>query len=400
MNDKPKWLIAVGGGRWQLPGIQAARTAGLRVLVLDGDASAQGFAIGDASVVVDIRQPAAVVEAVKQWGALPAGAISFCNEAGMLASAALREHFSLPGPRTDVVRRLIDKGLQRRAWTDAGLPCPRWAVVTEASAVEEFLGSHRETVIFKPVDSAGSRGVRVVQAGESWEDAFHFALQQSLSGRVIVEQFIVGLEHTVESFTHRGQTHVLAVTSKRKVPGTMNTVAFELATAAMPPEERAAVDELCADALRALNYTDGPGHMEMLRTDDGKYHLVEAAGRGGGFMVADGIVPQVSGYDLATACALQAVGLEPPSLDHLLHRGAVLRFVPSVPGVVESISGFDPADEVAGTQAAPMVAIGQQVRQATTDGDRMAYILSYGNDRANALRRADEREARIQIRVR
>jgi hypothetical protein len=159
------------------------------------------------------------------------------------------------------------------------------------------------------------------------------------------------------------------------------------------------VESVVREALAALDYTDGPGHTEVLLTDSGGIFLVESAGRGGGFMVADGIVPLTSGFDLSRACALQAVGLSPGIPEKLSSRAVVLRFVPSRPGRVASIHGFGPDDEIPGVVSECMVDVGQEVGKASSDGDRMAFILSAGDTLENARALADAREKRIVIRV-
>jgi biotin carboxylase len=390
-------LVAVGAGRWQVPGIKAARMAGLNVIAVDADSNAQGIHHANRFVEADIRNSSAVIAAISEAGIRPDGAIAFCNEAGMITAAFIREFFDLPGSRTDVTKALTNKGIQRAKWTEANILGPRWFVARSKPEVPAALEKLGGKVIFKPVDSAGSRGVNVINSLEDWENAFAMALAHSISGEVIIEQFIEGVEHTVESFTHRGETHILAVTSKKKVPGTHGTVACELFTAQFDEVTLNRVGSLVGNALAALGYSDGPGHTEFILTIGGQMFLVESAGRGGGFMVADGLVPLTSGFDLARACAQQAVGIEPMSPVVGQRKSVVLRFIPSRPGKVVSISGFTPADEISGVVSEPMVSLGQDLGTAVSDGDRMAFILASGDTLNEATAKADEREEKIRI---
>ena len=396
MTTKP-WLIAVGAGRWQVPGIRAAREAGLRVLAVDGQADAPGLALADRALVLDVRDVEGMARAVAAMNLPPAGVIAFCNEAGMVTAAELRHRFNLPGACPAVVAAMTRKDLQRARWTEAGLPCPRWRVATTAGQAGAALHELGGTCILKPVDSAGSRGVAVIAPGELWQAAYGAAHALSHCGRVIIEDFIVGLEHTVETFSHAGKTAVLAVTAKRKVPGTSNTVASELATTDYARGERTAIADVVVRALAALDYRDGPGHTEILRTARGELFLVESAGRGGGFMVADGVVPAASGFALSRACALQAVGLTPPWPETGYERAVVLRFVPSRAGRVTAIRGFSAEDALPGVRSEALVQLGQTLDRAACDGDRMAYILSGAETLAEALALADAREKKIQI---
>lgn len=398
-HRSPPWLIALGAGRWQTPGIQAARAAGLRVLAVDAQASAPGLAMADRALVLDTRDTDGIARAVESMDLRPAGAIAFCHEAGVITAAALRERFGLPGVRGEVAAAMVRKDLQRARWTAAGLPCPRWRVATRPEEAEAALRELAGTCILKPVDSAGSRGVTVLEPDAPWRAAYDAAHALSGCGRVIIEDFIIGLEHTVETFSNAGRTAVLAITSKRKVPGTSNTVASELATTDYAPELLAEISEVVVRALAALDFRDGPGHTEILRTAAGELFLVESAGRGGGFMVADGIVPAASGFPLSAACALQAAGLTPPWPDSRPGRAVVLRFVPSRAGRVVSIEGFAPEDEIPHVRSEAMVAIGQELGRAACDGDRMAYILADAANLPAALALADARERRIKIRM-
>lgn len=393
-----RWLVSVGAGRWQMSGILAAKGAGLKVLALDGSADAPGLAIADRAATVDIRDPAASLECVRATEIRPAGAASFVTDAGMMTAAAIREAFGLPGPDSVLAQRLTDKCRQRRIWSDKELPCPAWSEISAADEAEKAIEAIRGKMIVKPADSAGSRGLHVFNYGDDWMAGVDAAIAASRSRRAILESFVEGAEFAVETFSARGATHVLAVSEKKKVPGTNNTVAVELASSALDPNSVAEIGSLAARALAALGYADGPGHTEILRDANGKLWLVETAGRGGGFMVADGIVPRSSCFDLAEATALQAVGLAPAEPDRS-RRAFVLRFIPSRKGKVIRVAGVDAANAIAGVQCEALVKVGDRVEMAMTDGARMAYILSWAESRADAFARADRAESCLDIAI-
>jgi biotin carboxylase len=391
------WLVAVCAGRWQLHGIRSARRASIRVFALDGDAGAVGLGEADRSAVVDVRDPEAVVSTVLQSGIEPAGAISFVSEIGMPAAAALRERFELPGPRMDLTLTLTNKAKQRERWRRAGVPGPEWRLCRAKEEIGQALHEIGRPAIIKPSDNAGSRGVTKIGPDEPWEASAELALAHSRSKTVLVESYLDGLEHTVETFAISGHTYVLAVNEKAKVPGTGGTVAMELAT----PEsaaQAAVVAQAAVDALAALGYTDGPGHTEVILRSDGRPGLVETAGRGGGFMVFDGLIPAASGFDIATACALQAVGLPVPPVPGL-RNAVVLRFFPSRPGVVRGIQGFEAANRLPGVQAESLVALGSRQGRVKGDGDRMGYILATAGRPPEARALADQAASLIRFEI-
>jgi biotin carboxylase len=392
------WLVSVGAGRWQLSGIAAAKKAGLKVLALDGAADAPGFALADKHAAVDIRDSGAVLQSIRQQGIVPSGAVSFVTDAGMVSAAAIREEFKLMGPDRRLALRLTNKCHQRAVWTKAGLPCPKWFSASNRHEAEAAVAELAGKAILKPADSAGSRGVHVFHPGDDWRGKFDDALALSPSSSCIIETFVAGTEFAVETFAHNGSAWVLAISEKKKVPGTQDAVAIELATSALDAKFLDQIGRLAVDALGALGHSDGPGHSEILRDADGSLWLVESAGRGGGFMVADGIVPRASGFDLAKACALQAVGLE-PDIPSDVRKAFVLRFLPSKKGIVTRVEGFDRASLISNVECEPLVKVGDRVEEAQTDGSRLAYIFSWADDRVQAFARADLAEQYLEIAI-
>ena len=133
------WLAAIGAGRWQLSGIKAARKRAFQSWHSTPTAMHQGFRWPIAgpwstSEVRGGQQSASAKEKIR-----PSGAIAFSNEAGVLAAAALRDAFDLVGPRSEVAHYLTDKHMQRKLWSNARLPCPKWVCVETASEANEAI---------------------------------------------------------------------------------------------------------------------------------------------------------------------------------------------------------------------------------------------------------------------
>lgn len=389
------WLVAITAGRWQKHGISEARHAGLKVVAVDADPNAEGFHEADQRICMNTDDYEGVIEALRALNINIRGVVSFCSEAGMLLAAYVRESFDLNGPRTEQTLSLIDKGIQRRIWQRARVPSPRFRTFTVREEVLAAIPTFGFPSIIKPTDSSGSRGVTKLESihddlDEAVERAFHFAK----SGEVLLENYMSGTEFTVEVFCAQGEVNVLAVTEKKKVAGTRDTVARELATPNRSPEILTQIADAVVDAFVALSYLEGPGHAEVILMDDGAVGLVEVAGRGGGFMVFDKLVPVVSGVNIARMTALQAVGLalEPFVL---AKRAAVLRFFPTQPGTLNAVHGFDEANEIPGVEAGCFVKPGASFGRALADGDRLGFVLSCAATATEAQSLADLAESKV-----
>jgi len=395
-NEHP-WLVAISAGRWQKSGIRSAVAAGIRVLALDSDKAAEGFTLATKSIVVDIKDPQAVLAAVESAGILPKGIVSFASEVGMSAAALLREHYGLIGLNRETTNALLNKVKQREIWQKSGIHGPQWRKFNTVSQAKLNIKELGYPCIVKPSDSAGSRGVKKLDSNEGLDEAAQSALYHSQSGTALVESFMPGTEYTVETFGDGKIIHVLAVTEKVKVSSAMATVARELKTPELSVKADIVADT-AVKALCALNYMSGPGHIEVIMSEQGQVGLVEAAGRGGGFMVFEGLVEKASGFDIVSATALQAIGWNIPKIINK-GRSVVLRFFPSRKGIVTEIEGFDEANQILGVEAEPFVSVGQHIDDVMGDGDRLGYILSEGSTTGEAKAAADNAESLIQIKV-
>jgi len=113
-------------------------------------------------------------------------------------------------------------------------------------------------------------------------------------------------------------------------------------------------------------------------------------------MVFERMVEMVSGFDIVTATALQAVGVDVKvNLDR--KQSAVLRFVASAEGVVSKIAGIEEANSIPGVEVGVFVAVGDKVRNVEGDGDRLAYILAVGETPDKAAELADQAELIVQF---
>lgn len=391
------WFAVVTAGRWQVNGILAARNLGYKVVAIDADPHAEGFNHADHIINLPLTNVEVVLSELKALTGDLRGAVSFASDAGVPLAAEIRQYFNLPGAHPELCSRLVNKAQQRRVWAEHRVPGPRVEVVTTPQAALVAIENFGFPLVIKPADSSGSRGVTKLESSdddvlEAVNRAFHF----SKTKEVLLESFMDGVEFTVESFSVRGKHHILAVTEKLKVEGTRGTVARELATPQRSPAVIDSIEKVVMSAYRALGYEDGPGHAEVILMKDGKIGLVEVAGRGGGFLVFDRLVPSVSGIDIARLTAMQAVGMQLHNIRPECNP-TVLRFFPSRQGKLIAIRGLELANELEGVEAGAIAKIGDLFTGAATDGDRLGWILSRGDTPQIAQQKADQAESLISF---
>jgi biotin carboxylase len=146
----------------------------------------------------------------------------------------------------------VSKLKQREVLAGAGVPQPRWRLVTDAAA-ELPVPS-----VVKAPDRQGQKGLTLVRSEGELPAAVERAVEESRSGVALVEEVVDGPEVTVNAFSVRGEFHSLTVTDRL----TAEPPAFGVALAHVwpstldPPTIGAAVDAARA-AAAALGVEPG-----------------------------------------------------------------------------------------------------------------------------------------------
>ena len=392
MEDR--WLVFIGAGRQQIPSLLAAKKENIKILALDGDSAAPGFAIADKSTVVDISKPTEVLQKIKEFLIKPIGAQSFISEVGMRSAALVCDYYKLPGINLKNIEGLTNKSEQRRIWTEKGSPCPKWKVVSsleEAFAAIEIIGY---PAIIKPTESAGSRAVTRIDSLDDFEKYVAHALANSRDGNAIIEEFIVGQEYSVESFWHHGKALILTI-SERKL---INSVtAYEIRTAQLTVAQREIIENAVYKSLKDLDFNAGPAHTEIILTADNRVFLVETAGRGGGFMVCDGLVPLTTSFDITRASVMAAVGEHVDLSMPLQKNFSILHYLPAQKGRLQNLEGFNKANGILGVIAGPLKLIGDVCQSVLEDNDRVGYILASAEDVEGAQQKLEMAKSMLSI---
>lgn len=390
-------LLVVGAGLHQMAVIREAKAMGCRVIAVDGDAKAPGLRLADVSRVVDVKDVEGCLGVAREFEVN--GVVSIVLEAAVPTVATVAAELGLPAISCDAALGATDKYEMRRRFAGAGIAGPAFR---QACTLEEAAIAAREIgypVVTKPVDNSGSRGVRKVDDEGGLASAFELALNNSRKRRVILEEFLDGVEVTVESLTFEGETEVLAMSDKIHVPFPACVSICLTYPPALPAQTQQEISQIVKNSIRALGIDRGPTHAEALVTARG-IKMVEIAARGGGYRIFSDIVRLISGVDIVRETIKIALG-EKPDIRPKYARAAVLQFFnPDVYGTLTAIHGVESAKAMDGILDIVMdVAPGQRIGPITADGERPGYLIAYGESRMMAVQRAEMANERVRFEV-
>jgi len=406
-------VLILGGGRYYLKAIETARRLGHFVAVADRDPGAPGLAAADAGRVVDIVDVPGLTALARELGI---DAVVPLNDFGVPSAAAVSAALGLPGIGADVAALGTDKAAMRLRWRERGVPQPRFAVVEsleEAREAARALGLW--PLVCKPADSrgGGSRGVSMAAGPDDLPRAVAFAQSFYADKRLLLEECVRGLEHSLETLTVDGHTSVLAVSDKRKTPPPYRVDTDVIYPSVLEGPALRAVEQAACAAVKALGLPFGPAHVELCSLPDGRAALFEVGLRPGGGGTPDPIVPWVTGIDMVAATLRLYLGQKPDGpffggrdagcqgsggLSSRRGRGCVYHFLTPPPGRVTAVEGLD---EVLGwpgiLDAGLLVKPGDELRPVRTGADRAGFVIAAGETREQALALAERADAAIRV---
>lgn len=389
-----KTIMFVGAGEYQLPGIKKAKEMGLRVVATDYDKNAPGLKVADVPVVLDVKDIEDSIEIAKANKI--DGVLTIASDIAVPTVATVADELGLPGISPEVARIATNKALMRECFVEHGVPSPKFREVRTLDEVREAVKAIGFPVVVKPVDNAGSRGVSKVDNLEEVSAAFNHAKTNSKSGEVIAEEFINGIECSMEGMTYKSETEILALSEKKKPEGHYQVATDITYPPSFSDEVIEDIKNVAKQAIKSIGINMGPTHTEIILTPQLKPMLVEVAARGGGFGTFSDIIPLVSGVDAVAANIKMCLGQE-PDIKPKYKKGVVLRFFAPPEGILKTVIGFEEAKTIENVKVDLFKKVGDTIPPLATDGDRTGYILAWGETRREAIKKADTVESRVNF---
>ncbi len=382
-------LLVVGAGLNQLGTIERAKRAGLRVTATDRDPEAAGFAVADDAVLASTRDPEETLAAIRPiHERTPIDGVMTIASESAVTVAAVAQALGLPGVGVEAARRATDKLARLAAFAAAGVPSARSATARSADDVRAAGDELGWPVVVKPVDSAGSRGVRRIDRPDQVDAAVAEITGLSSDARIVVEELLTGTEHSIEGIVIDGTPHWTAFSDRNYADKERYAPHFFEDGDTLPTRlPSVAVDGLLAAsdaAVRALGIEHGPVKGDLLLGSAGPV-VIEMAARLSGDGFCEHTAPLHNGIDLVGVVMDQALGhrIDPRRLRPSRRRPVAYR------GVWVDAAGSSSVDlERLGTAVGVVRAAPDDT--TTTGGAvrRVATVHATGHDRDEAVANA------------
>ena len=311
-----KKLMLLGGLRYLKPVIDAAHKQGYYVITADYLPNNIAHTWSDEYRNVSIIDKEAVLKEAQRLQI--DGIMSFACDPGVVAASYVQNKMGLPsfGP-FESVEILQNKDKFRAFLAKNGFNVPQAKGFDSVEAAMEEIYWYPWPVIVKPTDAAGSKGVTRVDKAEDLKPALEYAMEHSISGHIIVEEFIdkQGCSSDTDSMSVDGKLVFTSFCAQRfdlNATNPYTPAAYSWPSTFTKEQEECLTYEI-QRLITLLNLKTVVYNIEVRVAPNGKPYIMELTPRGGGNRLCE-MLRYATGVDMITAITRAMVGdliLEP-----------------------------------------------------------------------------------------
>jgi biotin carboxylase len=339
----------------------------------------------------------------------PLRAVVPVDDLTTVVASAIAERLGLPANPVAAAAAARNKHVQRQRLQAAGVPVPRFHLVSlEADPALEARHANYPCIL-KPLMLSASRGV--IRANDEGEfvAALHRiadilkrepnAVTGLISDSLLCEEFVPGGEVALEGLLIGGTLQTLAIFDK---PDPLDGPYFEETIYVTPSRLPAATQErisaVTAQGAGSLGLTEGPIHAELRINDAGPWVLEIAARSIGG--LCSRVLRFGTGMSLEELILRHALGRTIDSFDRERPAAGVMMIPIPRAGRLQSVSGIAEAERVPGIDEVAITAhAGQELMPLPEGSQYLGFIFARGSspEAAEAALRAAHRRLRFDI---
>lgn len=377
---KKRLFLAGFSTRYSKPMIERAQKLGYEVLLGDVEdnltSKAQLISDADRLIVVDCTnyEDLSTVTLRLQEEA-PLDALCTFKEDGLLVTARVAQDNQLVGNRPDVVEACINKFTTHNLLKHAGMLSPAYALCSTLDEVKAFYEQVDAPIVIKPHNLQASIGVMKVESKDELEVAFNACRANCREPLVLVEEFLVGREISLEAMVYHGKAVLFGVTEKCLYPGTF------IESGHISPDSgremsRTEYEKHVQKVVDAVGITYGPLHIEGFHTRQG-FVIGEIHTRYGGDHILT-LTELAMKCDMISPVFAELGGDIPYEISFgEPQEVAGVRFLDVKPGVITTIEGIEEVKKLPGVA---IVEIGHKpgdvIRPLCSSFDRAGCIVA------------------------
>ncbi len=302
-----KKILILGAGIYQVPLIKTAKRLGLYTIVASIPGDYPGFELADKVYyenTTDHRKILAIARREKIDGIITTG-----TDVAVITIGRICDTLGLTGLSAHSAAIATDKLKMKTCYEKFGVRTARFRrIAFEDEDYAAQVSALTLPVMFKSVDSSGSRGIVKVNAPSEFESARNTVLENTRSDYFIVEEYIEGEEFGAQAFVRDGKIQFILPHGDYVFKGDTGVPIGHFAPYQLDPEVLEDTREQLRLAIQAMELDNCAINADFILSG-GKTYVLEIGGRSGATCLAE-LVSIYYGYDYYEKILLTALGEE------------------------------------------------------------------------------------------
>ena len=393
-------MLIIGGGVFQVPAIKTAKSMALKVVVTDYNPEAEGMLLADYPIEVSTRNINLTVNIAKQFHrSCPLDGVMTVGTDASQTVAAVADALNLPGIPFEVAERATDKIKMRQVLKEKGVPVPDFRPIWTLEECQQAIQDMPLPLVIKPCDNMGARGVRKIERLDDLISAFREAKEASISGKLILEEFMEGPELSLDALVFEGSIHITGVADRIIERAPYFVEIGHTLPSALPEKQQSRAVAVFKQAIFALGIDIGAAKGDIKITPEGPKIVEIAARLSGGWMSAY-TYPLSTGVNLYKAAIQIALGETPTDLKPKTSLVSAERSLLPPPGKILSIQGVEEARKIKGVkEIILMKEAGDMAEEPRSNLGKVGYVITVGKTREEAIRINDLAREILKIEI-
>ena len=393
-------MLIIGGGVFQVPAIKTAKSMALKVVVTDYNPEAEGMLLADYPIEVSTRNINLTVNTAKQFHrTCPLDGVMTVGTDASQTVAAVADALNLPGIPFEVAERATDKIKMRQVLKEKGVPVPDFRPIWTLEECQQAIQDMPLPLVIKPCDNMGARGVRKIERLDDLISAFREAKEASISGKLILEEFMEGPELSLDALVFEGSIHITGVADRIIERAPYFVEIGHTLPSALPEKQQSRAVAVFKQAIFALGIDIGAAKGDIKITPEGPKIVEIAARLSGGWMSAY-TYPLSTGVNLYKAAIQIALGETPTDLKPKTSLVSAERSLLPPPGKILSIQGVEEARKIKGVkEIILMKEAGDMAEEPRSNLGKVGYVITVGKTREEAIRINDLAREILKIEI-
>ena len=378
-----KKILILGAGIYQVPLIRTAKRLGIYTIVASIPGNYPGFELAD-KVYYENTTDYGKILAIARREQID-GIITTGTDVAVITIGKTCDKLGLTGLSFEAAQIATDKMKMKSRYEEYGVRTAKFRRISfDNQNYTETLEELRLPLIFKSVDSSGSRGIVKVNSADEFASARNIVLENTRSNYFIVEEFIDGEEFGAQAFVRNGEIQFILPHGDYIFKGDTGVPIGHYAPYDLDPEALEDTKKQLRLAIKAMGLDNCAINADFIRKD-GRTYVLEIGGRSGATCLAE-LVSIYYGYDYYEKILLTALG---ESVDFTAADGqdpesckgvpnASMLLMSSKDGVIISQEDRNPENENI-VEVKFDYAPGDYVRKFHVGPHRIGHVITKGN---------------------